>query len=403
MHSKKGSFTIFVTLFFAAVLIMVSAVLWASGQKAISSSCESLGRLWGRSILAEFDIALKERYGLFGFYGNEFLVEEKLDFYAMETFGSKEYIDYSGAVCSLDGRALTDIGVFKKQIGETVLSGTVPILQTKTAGNGETAEIATRRITSQWILNGLPSGGQGGGVSVFSLIDKLKNDMSLSGLAGNAAVDTYIFRFFKDYMDDRELGDTYLSCEIEYILSGRADDEKSLRNIHNTIVALRNGLNLMYLYSSAEKAGAAMTAAEAITPGPAAIATQALILETWAYLEAKNDLKILCDGNSVACFKDDSNWALSLENALMAYEGNDEEEGPGYIKPQDMSGIEYEDYLRILMGAMPENLKILRVMDLIQINMKYLCYDCFLLEDYYGGLNFSFEVNGKKHEFEEEY
>ena len=135
-----------------------------------------------------------------------------------------------------------------------------------------------------------------------------------------------------------------------------------------------------------------MAAAEVITPGPAAVATQALILETWAFLEAKNDLKILCDGKSVACFKDDSNWALSLENALMAYEGEKDEGGEGYVKPQNMSGIEYEDYLRILMGAMPENLKILRVMDLIQINMKYLCYDSFLLGDYYSGLDFSFEV-----------
>lgn len=402
MLSKKGSFTIFVTLAFSAVLIMVSAVLWASGQKAISSSCQSLGRLWGRSILAEFDITLKERYGLFGFYGNELMVEEKLDFYAMETFGSKKYIDYSGSVCSLEGYALTDAEVFRKQVGEAVLSGTVPVPQIKE--DAEDASLTVpRRITSQWIMRGLPSGGQGGGVSVFSLIEKLKSDMNIQGVAGNAAVDTYIFRFFKDYMDDRELGDTYLSCEAEYILSGKPDDEKSVKNTQNTIVALRNGLNLFYLYSSAEKSGAAMAAAEVITPGPAAVATQALILETWAFLEAKNDLKILCDGKSVACFKDDSNWALSLENALMAYEGKKDEGGEGYVKPQNMSGIEYEDYLRILMGAMPENLKILRVMDLIQINMKYLCYDSFLLGDYYSGLDFSFEVNGKKHEFKEVY
>ncbi|MBR6584338.1 MAG: hypothetical protein IKK69_01460, partial [Firmicutes bacterium] len=167
----------------------------------------------------------------------------------------------------------------------------------------------------------------------------------------------------------------------------------------------RNGLNLAYLYTCEEKAGAAMAAAEMITPGPAAVATQAVILETWAYLEAKNDLELLYDGQSVAVFKDDTNWALSLENALQSEPGDDMagEESKKYVKPQNMSGIKYEDYLRILVASLPESQKIQRVMDLIQINMKYFCCDWFLLEDYYGGLNFSFEVNGKKHEFEETY
>ena len=82
MAGKKGSFIIFLTLAFSAVLIMVYAVIRASGQQAIGSTAQNFGRLWGRSILAEYDRTLKDRYGLFGFYGNEFLVEEKLDFYA---------------------------------------------------------------------------------------------------------------------------------------------------------------------------------------------------------------------------------------------------------------------------------------------------------------------------------
>lgn len=409
LRSKKGSFTVFVTLAFSAVLIMVSAVLWASGQQAISSCCESFGRLWGRSILAEYDITLKERYGLFAFYGNEFLVEEKLDFYAGTSFESKDYIDYSGAVCSLDGWAMTEEDVFMKQVGEMVLSGTVPVPVLRETADESAVYAETvrpdRTITSQWIIKGLPSGGKDGSVGISSLISKLKEDMSVTGIAGNAAADTYIFRFFRDYLDGEELGDTYFRGEIEYILSGKPADIKSVKNVKNTLTALRNALNLVYLYTCEEKAGAAMAAAEMITPGPAAVATQAVILETWAYLEAKNDLELLYDGQSVAVFKDDTNWALSLENALQSEPGDEVagEAGNKYVKPQNMSGIEYEDYLRILVASLPESLKIQRVMDLIQINMKYLCCDWFLLEDYYGGLNFSFEVNGKKHEFEETY
>ena len=42
-------------------------------------------------------------------------------------------------------------------------------------------------------------------------------------------------------------------------------------------------------------------------------------------------------------------------------------------------------------------------MDLIQINMKYLYCDYFLLKDYYTGLKFTMNVNGVEHEFEETY
>ncbi len=59
-----------------------------------------------------------------------------------------------------------------------------------------------------------------------------------------------------------------------------------------------------------------MAAASAVTPGPAALLTQAVILELWAYAEAENDLKILYDKKTVPLLKDDTNWALSIENVL---------------------------------------------------------------------------------------
>ena len=105
-RDKKGSYTVFVTIAFSAVLIMVIAVISAAGQQAIGSTAQHFGRLWGRSILAEYDRTLKDRYGLFGFYGNEFLVEEKLDFYAGYSFNEKEYINYSGSSAHLMARLL---------------------------------------------------------------------------------------------------------------------------------------------------------------------------------------------------------------------------------------------------------------------------------------------------------
>ena len=78
IKNKKGSYTVFITIAFSAVLIMVIAVISAAGERAIGSTAQHFGRLWGRSILAEYDRTLKDRYGLFGFYGNEFEVAREL-------------------------------------------------------------------------------------------------------------------------------------------------------------------------------------------------------------------------------------------------------------------------------------------------------------------------------------
>ena len=403
---KKGSYIIFLTLAFSAVLIMVYAVIRASGQQAIGSTAQNFGRLWGRSILAEYDRTLKDRYGLFGFYGNEFLVEEKLDFYAGYTFDEKKYITYDVSECCLDGKALTEKENFNNQIKEVTLSGAKPTpLKKETEAGGEQT---SRCINSQRIIQSLPSRGKRGGPGVAGLIDLIREGKPLSSVLSETAQNVYAFRFFRHRFSGDELGDTFFNCELEYIISGKADEEKAARSVKNDLLVLRNGMNLIYLYSCDEKRTAVAAAAEAATPGPAAAVTQALIMETWAFLEAKNDIRILCDKKPVRFIKYDENWAVSLENVLSMLFGDEDSEGSedeikGYIRPEQMEGMGYEDYLRILFGIVPEETRTLRMMDIIQINMKYLYYGGFLLEDYYTGLDFTLRVNGRKYEFHEKY
>ncbi len=209
-------------------------------------------------------------------------------------------------------------------------------------------------------------------------------------------------------MDDRDLGKTFFNNEVEYIISGKPDDEKARRAVYRRLLVERNGLNLVYLYSCAEKRQLALEAAELITPGPEAVLTQALILETWALLEARNDLALLYDGERVPVIKGDANWALSIENAIAA-----EESGSGdqeldtdqpekrYVRPQRVEGQDYKDYLSTLLIAMPEKTRLLRMMDLIQINMKYTYCAGFLLSDYYTGVEYEMTVNGVKYGFKD--
>lgn len=404
MRNRKGSFTVFILMIFSALLILVWAVITASVQASVSASADHFGRLWGTSILAEYDINLKDRYGLYGFFAEKTMVEQKLDQYAAYSFQDKSYIRYGGSNCSLDGYSLADPENMKLQMSQAVLTGNRPHSLQRSEQNTETA-YGQRRITSRWILDGLPSKGIGDETDILSAADKIKGGASLQNLIGSAAVNQYIFSYFRHYCGDDSLSDTYFRNEIEYILCGKADDETARKKTRQKLVLLRNVLNLTYLYSSPEKREAAMALASALTPGPEAVLTQGVLLELWAFAEAENDAALLYDQKPVQLLKKDSNWALSLENAAGQAGSADSTEGEraGYIMPASVEGADYEDYLRILMNAVPERTRILRAMDLIQINMKYLYCDYFRIQDFYVGLQYIITVNDKEHLFEETY
>ncbi|MGN1415170.1 MAG: DUF5702 domain-containing protein [Anaerovoracaceae bacterium] len=399
MRNRRGSFTVQIVLLFSAMLILTWAVLSASGDLAVYSAAEDFGRLWGTSILAEYDRNLKDRYGLFGFYGDTVTVERKLDAYADYTFGEKAYIEYGGVICSLDDYRLTEPEQLKKQMADAVLFGSKPHgLHRTEAGNSENTS-AGRSITSRWILDSLPSAGDGGEADVTSLVSQIKSGKGLTSILGSSMVNQYIFTYFQHYRSTGDLGDTYFQNEIEYIISGKPSDEKARKKVRQKLIVMRNLLNLAYLYTSPEKRDTAMALAEVMTPGPEAVITQGVLLELWAFAEAENDVRLLYDDKPVPLLKSDGSWAMTLENAVEQTTDSEKR----YITPSVLEGERYEVYLRILAGSVPEQTRLLRVMDLIQINMKYLYCDYFLLEDYHTGLQFSMWVNGEEHDFKESY
>ena len=402
LMNKKGNFAVFAAMAFSSMMIMVIAAINSAHTAAISSKAECFGNLWCKSILGEYDIILKERYGLFAFYGNNYETAGKINFYAENSFGDKSYIRYKGTEVSLEGYELTDTAVLKRQIEKVILSGyKPPVTDIDESRNPEGENIDyDRNITASWIIRGLPSQGHREKFDMTGTISKIKAGAGIKNIAGRTAVDMYILTFFKDCMESRDLKSTYFNCEVEYILTGRLSDTEAKKKAAVKIKGLRNALNLYYLYTCSEKREAAMALAQTVMPGPGAVLVQAVILESWAYAEAENDMKILYDKKTVPLLKKDSDWALSLENVFA-----DETAGK-YIAPASISDKgygQYEDYIRILLCGMSEETKLLRVMDLIQVNMKYSYYGSFLLKDYHTGLDYEITVNGEKHEFKDSY
>ncbi len=404
MKNRKGSFTVFVLMIFSSLMILVWAVITVSAREAVSASADHFGRLWGTSILAEYDVNLQDRYGLYAYFGEQAMVEEKLNQYAEYSFRDKSYIRYEGSSCSLEGYSLAEPDNLKRQMKQAVLAGNRPDVLQPAVQDTE-IPFGKRSITSRWILDNLPSKGSREEIDISSAAETIKTGSGLQKVTESAAVNQYIFTYFRHYCGGESLTDTFFRNEIEYILCGKADDEIARKKIRQKLILLRNMLNLTYLYSCPEKREAAMTLAAVMSPGPEAVLTQGVLLELWAFAEAENDMAILYDQKPVALLKDDSNWALSLENAVgqARSEENTDGETRRYIQPESMKGAEYEDYLRILMNTVPERIRILRAMDLIQINMKYLYCDYFRIQDYYIGLRYNFIVNNKEHLFEETY
>ena len=198
-------------------------------------------------------------------------------------------------------------------------------------------------------------------------------------------------------------------------------DEENYRAIRRRLFIARNALNLAALYKDPAKVEMIVSIAEAITPGPLGAATQLLIAEAWAALETEEDLEDLYHDRRVPVLKSPDQWKTDIgavlgsekvkdklddESKKLLEEKEDEISGlSGKLSTvtQFKDGLNYDEYLMIMIVCLNDNVRLLRIMDLIQINMKYRYYADFNMMEYYTGIRFTIEANGKNHEFEDAY
>ena len=400
IKKRKGSVTVFVMIFFVTLVSMIFIFIDVSKKIAVNGSTDALASVWGNSILAEYDLNLQKRYNIFGFYGLPSDVNKKLDFYAKESFEEKKYIDYEGVSSSLYEYSLANADVMKKQIIKAgIIAATEkfikPSKEIESAG-----ELEPGTIRNQVILSNLPSSGSSKSISVSKITDMLKNADSFADVMKKTGDELfekqYIFAYFKEQSNSKDLGKTFFQNEIEYIICGKSSDAANARSIRNKIIAVREALNFVYLNKDPKKSAEAMAAAQLLTPGPAAIATQKALLAAWALAESINDYKLLVDLHKVPLMKSEATWAIDLDSVV----ANTSDK---YVYTGVDQGQTYEDFLSLFTYAVDERVRLLRIMDLIQINMKYLYYLTFSLKEYSGGLRFLMKVNGVEHVVVKEY
>ncbi len=243
-----------------------------------------------------------------------------------------------------------------------------------------------RVLKNQKVIKGLPSAGllqqdeflisfNANLESLFNMKEQIEKGVN------NIQVNEYILRYMANRQS--ELGtNRFFSNEVEYILYGNKSDSKNYTEFENNFLILRTGLNMVHIFSNPQKMKEVSALAAAITPGPWALATELLIITAWATVEAENDLKLLEDKTGVALIKKESDWAISIDSLINGGLKN-------IIRPKEAAnGLLYEDYLRLFLLIEPREVKLLRTMDLIQINIKGNNNENFSMKEYYCGFDY---------------
>lgn len=432
-------------------MAILSSIL-ITRRMAIRSESQAFGRIWAKAILSEYDRHLLQDYGLMAFFANNEMVANRIAYYMNYSMKDRLQVQINGASAELNGFEMSDPDNFREAIQKSFGTEAVDSLlkkekrkartsgsasKSKTSGassdressdakssSGSETQKNVREILNPLVIRTLPSHGGDDGESVDSALSILKSgdySDSVTSLVQSAPAEfLFIRRHMNSHLKTADSKKHYFVNEWEYIIKGSMNDDTNLKGCRRRIFLIRNALNLIYLYKDPSKVEAVTTIAELITPGPAGVLTQAIIMEAWAALESETDVQNLLDGKRVPVMKTAKTWNTGLEGVLNdsdMKEKLDEEsrklleekseevhEAAGEsIRQTIEEGLTYEDYLMVLMAAMGSETRTLRVMDLVQINMKYRYYRDFNLAEYYGGVNFTMKVSGKKYTFSREY
>ena len=435
-NNKKGSVIVFLTSILITMIMTGMVFVHAARNICGASYSDAVLELAGRSVLAEFDRRLKDEYGLFAFYGYEDTVDSTVRFYASGSFD--KWIPWEIPVkntaidifrlkiqrteVSLADYSLMDADVLEKQIEEymnyLIAQKGMQFIKGMWKKDGRGEEIgqsAERELINRAEINSLPSQGNasnGIDISALTSIRAQELDKIINGGTSNFKVSEYIMSHFKYNVFGDKAKETFFRNEVEYILYGKMSDKDNMNRFRLDFFLLRTALNEVHIYTCREKFEAAALLAE--TFGPAAAIALPVIITAWSAAEAENDARRLLAGKKVALIKKESEWALDLRSAVRATKIRDDEGDivdveakprniKGYVSPSSEAGLSYADYLRAFLFLEKRDTKLLRVMDLIQINLRGSYYSDFLIKDHHTGFSLTAKVSGKTFKYEQEY
>lgn len=199
-------------------------------------------------------------------------------------------------------------------------------------------------------------------------------------------------QFFSNYVSADD-GVDGLKYQAEYIINGKAKDSANLKATMTWLCLLRTGLNYMYLMTAADKSAEIYQLAliiSAVLLIPEAIELVAQIVRViWAYAEAMMDVKSLLAGGKIPIYKDAASWQVSLS----LFSTMNQSTQPDTTK----RGLDYSEYLLILMYMISEDDLTARTADMIEYNIREEKGEAFKLDCciYTFEIEFSGSISGQ--------
>lgn len=404
LRSKCGSSSVFLSVVLASLLTIALVLVYGAKEMSEKAITNGLVSLAGDSVISEYDRRLQEEYGLFLLKGTDEELSHKLYRYLSYSIDDKKKVNQNSVNVTSARYCAVNTAVIREQI--------IDHMKIKEAQE-MLSEINEKDNEEKLSSSSMPERTLRHGPTIAALPSSLVPKRSLSALAESLAnkameadkafkagtesflINRYVCSHFNSSVKEVN-SNHFFKNEVEYLLGGELSDKKNEKRVEMALTAMRFPINMTYLYADAEKQAALASAAQIMTPGAAAVATQAALASTWAYAEADNDVELLKMGYKVPMVKDEATWAIELDTAIEGVFG-------GTVVPDKEKGYTYGEYLQILLFFQDENIKLARILDLIQINMRSMHDDEFLISDYAAGISVRVKINGKMYSYEKEY
>lgn len=163
-----------------------------------------------------------------------------------------------------------------------------------------------------------------------------------------------------------ELDKSHMKYQVEYILAGKDNDLDNLKSIASRLLLIREAANVAYLFADSGKRAQASALAATVSAVLLLPELQLLleysILFAWAFAESVYDVRSLFDGGKVPILKAESTWHTDI-GALF-------EAAAGESGGKSETGLSYEDYLRVLLKMTDTNIKTMRLLDMVELDIR---------------------------------
>lgn len=189
----------------------------------------------------------------------------------------------------------------------------------------------------------------------------------------------------------------FFANEVEYILNGSMNEYNNAWAVKGRLLFIRTTLNMLYLSTDAEKQqiihSVADTVGGILAPGIGNAVLYGAIILLWSIGEACADYNCLLEGGKVPIFKTAEDWKTDLASILDKQLDTDTDKGA--------RGLGYGQYLRLLLLWLDERQWVLRLQDVIQLNLEKSTGKPFRLSSVVTGFGAAGKMgaDGREYEF----